>query len=992
MTSRDSRTSDFIGRQKELVHLTAALDDALAGRGRLVMLAGEPGIGKTRLAQELATLASAKGAKVLWGWCYEREGAPPYWPWLQAIRGYVDETDPERLRQEMGPGASDISEILPELLTKLVVLEPPPALEPEQARFRLFDSIATFLKNAAQGNPLLLVLDDLHWADKPSLLLLEFLARQVGEFRILVVGCYRDVELSRQHPLSETLGQLARGAGFQRELLRGLSHDDTGRFIETAAGIKPPDELVAAVYAHTEGNPFFMAEVIRLLSEQGDLASEAAGQRWDIQIPAGVREVIGNRLNLLSEQCNQALTTASIIGREFEFKTLAALSEGITESQLLEAIDEALATHLLEETPHRTEGYQFSHALIQQTLAEELTTSRRVRLHGRIAEALETLYGNDAESHAAELAYHFAEAQSVLGTEKLVRYSLLAGERALVAFAWEEASALFRRGLEAKEGQSQDGESAALLFGLGRAQVAALPRHRSYEAVNTMRPAFDYYVATNDIPRALAIAEYPFSTSTLRGSTGITSLLSEAQTLVPPDSLQGARLLARYGDALNSERGDDEGAIKALVQAQVIAQRENDVELEGYILARAARIHWSQLHPQEALENSLSGIELAGRVDDARIDMGGSPHWEALVALVALGNIGGARPHAVALLARAKNRGGAALVQALHANSVLAQLEGDWETARNFSEQGLTVDQTDARLLDNRAMLEYQLGEFDQGDAYLERLLESMRLSQPGPILEYSAVPLVIGVAAQMTGRISRLDVAKAAAETVLSSPFVVPLFAQFARIGLALLAVQQGDTGVAEEQYAALKSRPSYITPIDLICPDRVLGILARTVGDMDQAANHFEDALAFCRKAGYRPELAWTCYDYTDMLLERNAEGDRTKAMALLVESLAISTELGMRPLMERVNALQEQAEAQPARAPTYPDGITAREIEVLLLICAGKTDREIGEDLFISVNTVGNHVRSILNKTDSANRAEAATYAGRHGLVSADDSTSD
>ena len=469
--------------------LTAALDEALSGRGQMVMLAGEPGIGKTRLAQELASHASARGAKVLWGWCYDREGAPPYWPWLQAIRSYVDETDSEQLHQETGPGASDISEILPELLTKLTVLEPPTILEPEQARFRLFDSIVTFLKNAAQGQALVLVLDDVHWADRPSLLLLEFLARQMGESRILVVGCYRDVELSRQHPLSQTLGQLARGAGFQREILRGLSEDDTGRFIETAAGLRPAEELVAAVYAHTEGNPFFMAEVIRLLSEQGDLAAEISGQRWDIQIPEGVREVIGNRLNLLSEQCNQVLTTASIIGREFEFRMLAALSEGITESQLLEDIDEAVAAHLLEEIPHKTEGYQFSHALIQQTLSEELTTSRRVRLHGRIAEALETLYDEDAESHAAELVYHFAEAQTALGTGKLVRYSLLAGEQALGAYAFEDAFTYFQRGLDARgiildgTDPASDEETADLLYGLGRAQIATLSSWESDEVL-----------------------------------------------------------------------------------------------------------------------------------------------------------------------------------------------------------------------------------------------------------------------------------------------------------------------------------------------------------------------------------------------------------------------------------------------------------------------------------------------------------------------------
>jgi predicted ATPase len=183
------------------------------------MLVGEPGIGKTRTAQELASHAERRGVQILWGWCYEEAGAPPYWPWVQPIRSYVQQQDPERLHAEMGPGAADIAEIVPEVRVELPGLETPPALEPEAARFRLFDSITTFLKNAAQSQTLMLVLDDLHWADKPSLLLLEFLARQMADCRLLVVGCYRDMELSRQHPLSESLAQLSREPVFRRQTL-----------------------------------------------------------------------------------------------------------------------------------------------------------------------------------------------------------------------------------------------------------------------------------------------------------------------------------------------------------------------------------------------------------------------------------------------------------------------------------------------------------------------------------------------------------------------------------------------------------------------------------------------------------------------------------------------------------------------------------------------------------------------------------------------------
>ena len=180
MTNHDAAASDFIGRQPELATLTTALDSALAGRGQVVMLAGEPGIGKTRLAHELTILATAKGATVLRGWCHERRGAPPLWPWLQAVRTYLENADTDQLRDDLGPGAADIAEILPELTIRFKGLEKPPVLDQDEARFRLYFSITNFLKRASNRQPLVLVLDDLHWADEPSVLLLEFLAREIA--------------------------------------------------------------------------------------------------------------------------------------------------------------------------------------------------------------------------------------------------------------------------------------------------------------------------------------------------------------------------------------------------------------------------------------------------------------------------------------------------------------------------------------------------------------------------------------------------------------------------------------------------------------------------------------------------------------------------------------------------------------------------------------------------------------------------------------------
>ncbi len=907
----------FVGRQREMGELKACLEDALSGRGRLVTLVGEPGIGKTRTALELATYAGLRGAQVLWGRCYEGEGAPPYWPWVQAIRSYVRDVDPEQLRSDMGAGAPDIGQVVSEVRERLPGLESPPQLEPEQARFRLFDSITTFLKSAGRRQPLVLVLDDLHWADHPSLLLLEFLARELGNSRLLVIGTYRDVELSRHHPLSKSLGELTRERLFQRVLLRGLDQSDVGRFIELASGVTPPIGMVDAVHRQTEGNPLFVTEVVRLLVQEGELTQEKVGQRdsWSVRIPEGVREVIGRRLDRLSERCNETLTIASVVGREFTFEQLSPLIAGssagpgqaMTEARLLDVLDEALSARVIEELPRAVGRYQFTHALIQETLAGELSTSRKVRLHARIAEALELLYGAETEGHASELAFHFAEAQTVLGMEKLVHYSLLAGERALAAYAWEEAQAHFQRSLAAKgvpldgPGPVEDGETAALLFGLGRVQAATLERHQLQEAISSLSRAFDHYVEVGDADHALAIAEYPITT--LGGQrTGAFQLVARALALVSPDSQQAGRLLCVYGRAIGVEEGEYERAQEALGRALDSAHREGDTDLEMRTLINAAQINCFHLHYQEGIDKGLKAIELARRADDPYGEVA-ARFWVAN-ALLFMGDPEGALLHTSPILALAERlRDRWWLSSALVLNGMVSYVNGDWQAARDFDDRGLAVSSIDARLLAHLVMLEYQAGNFSQGEALLERFLEAVGLTPPGPSVPYGQLAQVIPLVAHITGVADRFDDAQAAAETVLSSPSATPLVASTARTGLALIAVQRGDIAAAGEQYDALEFRRGSMLPMSLPAVDRVLGLLSVTLSRLDLAMAHFEDALAFCRRAGHRPELAWTCCDYADMLRERNAEGDRVRATSLLDESLAISSESGMRALMERV-----------------------------------------------------------------------------------------
>ena len=971
----------FVGRLPEMAGLRAAMDNAVAGHGRLVMLAGEPGIGKTRTAQELSGYAESVGAQVWWGSCHEQQGAPPYWPWVQPIRSYIQRTGPESLATQMGPGAADISEIIPLIREKLPNLDPASSLDPEQARFRLFDSISQFFVNAARAQPLLLVLDDLHWADQPSLLLLEFLAGQLSDSNIMIVGTYRDIEVSREHPLTNTLARLARSDSYLREELEGLETEYVGQFIKDISGVEPSSALVQTIYGHTEGNPFFMTEIIRLLGQKG-LASIGSGENSIsvLEIPQGVLEVVGQRLNRLSTECERTLTTAAVIGRQFDFRVLGSLTEETSESQLLKSMDEGLDAHLIQEIPGQGDNYQFSHALIQQTLRERLSTSRRVRLHAKIGETLEKLYGDQPGEHAAELAFHFAEAEAVAGTDKLVKYTMLAGERALKSFAHEEALDYFARGLAARsidlDGASPvpDAEAASLLFGLGRAQAAVLGRQGLDVAFTSLERAFKFYAGTNDVANVMRVADYPVQY--LPGQRVFANLVAEAIELVPPDSTEAGRLSSRNILAMGLEAGDYARAMASFDNALSIAQRTGDLPLESLAMANSSWVDYWHLRWQGTIEKGLRAIELAQQSGDTLLEV--SARFWVGVTHLGKGDLLEARRDASAILSIAETlRDRYRLATALWLNEMAYSYQGDWKAAREFNDRGLSVSPSDSRLLASRMVLEFELGNSADGQRYLDQLTEAINLVTPGPRYDQATTASKVPLAAHITRSVDNLPLAEKAAAMVLSAETATPLVSRLARLGLGLIAFLKGDAEAAREQYdKLLPASGSYI----FVSCDRVLGLIAQTMGEMDQAATHFEASLAFCRDAGYRPDLAWTCHDYAAMLLTRNGAEDRTKALELLDESVAISSELLMLPLNDRTNVLRESAVSAPVPAPA---GLSRREMEVIRLVAAGRTDREIGEELFISIKTVGNHMSNILNKTGAANRAEAASFATRHGL---------
>ena len=469
----------FVGRAGELESIKAFFDEMLGGRSRLVMVAGEPGIGKTRLVEELGVYAAVRGAQVCWGHCYEGELGAPYLPFAEALRTYVRDRSDEDLRAELSTGAPDVATIVSDLRVRFPALPVAPALDGDAERMRLFEGVSSFLSNASAARPLVLVLDDVHWADKPTLLLLQYLARNLRRNRVLILCTYRDVELDRTHPLAEAIAALRREHLYERVLLRGFDRDEVKAFIEVVGEQETPDVFAEMIFRETEGNPFFVAEILRHLGETGALqrvdghwvgTAESVAEH----LPEGVREVIGRRLSQLGDDCNRMLTIGAAMPGGFSLDVVGRVL-GVDEDHVLDLLDEALAAQILRERRDQPGMYEFNHALIRQTLYAELSTPRRVRQHRQILSALEGLYDVNLDAHLPELAYHAFQAAPGGDVDKAVDYATRAGRHAGASAAHDEAARSYDIALQALDlyDTPDPHVRADLLLVLGEAQNRA---------------------------------------------------------------------------------------------------------------------------------------------------------------------------------------------------------------------------------------------------------------------------------------------------------------------------------------------------------------------------------------------------------------------------------------------------------------------------------------------------------------------------------------
>ncbi len=481
----------FVGREAERDILKRALDQALDGRGKMVLIGGAPGVGKTRIASEIGAEASRRGMLTLIGSCYDRDDPVPFSPFVEILEAALAQTaDQAAFREALGNDAAEIARLLPQLRRLFPDIPPPMQLPPEQSRRVLFSAVTEVIARLARSRPLLFLLDDLHWADDGTLLLLNHLAQLVPNVPVLVVGTYRDFELDTAGQFIKTFDELIRSHLLERLTLGGLSRSAVADMLRALSGQAVPDSVAELFYSDTEGNPFFVEELFRHLVEQSKLfesngAFRADLKPGDIDVPASLRLLIGRRLARLAENTVKTLGIAAVIGRSFTFDLFAA-STKVDADSLLDCVEEAERAGLISSTVQYPEArFRFSHELTRQAVMSRLSVPRRQRFHLDVADAMERLYANALEDHANDLAHHLWNAGTAADRLKTARFLAIAAKRALEQGALTEVEGYCRQALDAlattSESSARDQQELTLQLLMGQVFIAT----RGYVAAET---------------------------------------------------------------------------------------------------------------------------------------------------------------------------------------------------------------------------------------------------------------------------------------------------------------------------------------------------------------------------------------------------------------------------------------------------------------------------------------------------------------------------
>ena len=982
--------SSFVNRAQELASLERALADVWEGRPRVHLLRGQAGIGKTRLLRELRRQAEERGFSYWYGQGYE-DLRLPYRPFVEALLPGASElarlaSDPALIRRFLEGGAEESAG--------------PPQ---EQAdRHVLFVALSRAVIERARRGPTLLVLDDLHWADRPSVDLFEHVvfalaqAAQRGNVALMVIGTLRPGEPDDR--LIRMLARIRREPVCEFLDLEGFGEEHTGRLIEALGVAHPSHQLVTTVRTATRGNPLFVEGVVQDLQTLGALqerggfvVSEIAAA--DLGLPDDVTTAIARRTQRVSEETRRLLTLAAFLGLEFDLGTLGELCE-TDERHLLDVLERAMQERLLESAGG--DAFRFTHPLIRHVLYNEPSEPRRQRIHAQIADHLEGRPDLNESNRVLDLAHHLIRARSRVEPDRVLTYAQQAAHRAFSIGAWDEAARFYEAALRAgaTSGTLSEGDRATLHYRAGYAY------NRDFD----VGPCLDHYEkaidAFRDLGDAVGLARaqqektraaYTFGSVAYGTLTDVEPLERALEGLGESEPQLRAACLDTLANAYWTAR-DQEKARELAARALEMGRQVDDDSLCARACGTLALTELQSLHLREALEISQRGLKYARRSGDLKLveqRLLRIPLW--LFWLGRLDEAESVTREARELGEATHDWGESSLSIAARVSVAVAR--GDFDGAEEHAREVMAMVHRSHYpwaapiALFSLACARALRGSPAEAEDALDLLLEPGRVFEdPAPFR--STVQLYRALVRAYSDPTKTPEIAVRERRRRGSDGFdisaVAPLCAEVELLSCA------GTSGGVEHLYQALSlalERGVLFPSGWVFLIPRILGVAAKLEGNFEAAAAHFESAIELAEARNARPELGRAWLDFADMLIERDAEGDRDRAAKLLGRADSVFAELEMEPFRKRVAekaaALGMSVTARPNRRSLAE--LSSRDVAVLDRIARGRSDEDIADDLLLSRKTVAQHVGSVLEKIEADGRTAASAYALERGLGS-------
>ena len=874
----------FVGRHDELAFLRAKLDDALDGRGGVVLVGGEPGVGKTTLVRQFIRDAQARGALALFGRCYEIEGALPYSPFVEMLEQGMAVMPPEMVREDMGEDAAEVARMVPEIRRRFPDIPAPLDLPPEQQRRYFFNAVAAFIGRSAARFPLVLVMDDVHWADVPSLLLIEHMAELVPGMRVLGVGTYRDVELGLSRPLAATIERMVRARTVERIAIKRFGRAGVADMVEALAGRTPPDQVVDAIFSETEGNPFFVDEVFRHLVEDGKLLDAQGEFRADLEVdeldvPESVRLVVGRRLERLGADAQKALAAGAVVGRGFPFSMLEELTD-IGFHQLLDIVEEAEAGRVI--VPEEIDGevyYTFGHELIRQTLLSSLSLLRRQRLHLAVANAME----RRTKANPSEVAHHLLQAGAAADRERTATYLELAADQAMDAAAYEEALRAIDDAL-AIVGTGQPLRTARLRERRGQA-IRAFGRFE--ECLAIWSEVVDAYAELDEVEAAGELCwQMGYQLIWLNRFPEAFATYTRGLQIVGDHTSRARAMLVASTGLLTGFAGQYDAGNAQLREAEEIGTALEDELSIGLASWGRCVVDWSFGHLAGAIAAGRHAVERLRTTNELTM-LADALAWLSFP-------LGGTAAYA---------EGAAAAHEALELSQRAGHISGEV-----LARRGLLLNRTpldgDLEVLergvrkDLELCLSFNSPWSSQSYAWIAVVLtlrgqldEALAMADAAMAIEPMSAWSGVGWASRVLNRTYARDAA-AVDEMVREQLDVLTAIADpplMGQVEMLRVAAEAGAVFGRREWCEALYPKLAAeaervpIQPFDWALSERIAGMAAAGAQDWERAAQHFETALEQATTFPVALEEPQVGYTYAQMLADRGRPDDRARALDL-------------------------------------------------------------------------------------------------------------